>query len=149
MFQSIVVLKKQALMQIIQFKGFPPVSIPLDGTPIGIDQLKNIIDISVEARRRHEQHAQLNKGVWKRFKGWLLGAWWGGNLLEVFSVVDVLWEEVKDLDVFEINELVQFIANKHNLDKEAANKFILLLRQLLEAAKDGKFTLKELQEITF
>lgn len=136
-------------MTVIKFRGFPPVKIPTDGSPLGTYQIKNIIDISVEARSRHEKHAALKKGVWKRWKSWLLGAWWGGNLLQVFSVVDILWEQVKDLDVSELDYLIEYTADKHELNDQAAKKFVLLLKQLLEAAKDGKFTLKELQGITF
>lgn len=132
------------------YKKFPPVVIPDDGSKIGIDGLKNIIDISVEAKRRHKKHLEMKKGIFKRINGWFLGAWYGGVALkDLLGNAQQLWDEVQDLDYKEIELLVYHIKTKHHLDSFNAKRFFEVLKNILEVFKDGKVTLDEIQNIPF
>lgn len=132
------------------YRGFPPIVIPEDGSTLGVDQLKNIIDLSVEARRRHEKHAAMKEGVMKRINGWFLGAWYGGvTLKDIVANIEQIWNEVKDLDVSEIGSLIDHIQVKHKLNQEGARKLFSVLKNVLQILKDGKIELSELRNINF
>lgn len=132
------------------YRGFPPIIIPEDGSTLGIEQLKNIIDLSVEARRRHEKHAAMKKGLMKRINGWFLGAWYGGvTLKDIVANIEQIWNEVKDLDVVEIGTLIDHIQSKHNLDKDGSRKLFSVFKNILRMLKDGKIEISELKDIEF
>ncbi len=136
-------------MKVINIKGFPPVKIPEDGTKIGIEQLKNIVDITFKATLEAENITSLKEksflaklfGGYIRFAVFLLD-----TSVDIYESIPILATEVKDLDFAEINELVLYLAKKYKLDQVKAQKIFDIFKKVLVLLEDGVLTLAELKD---
>ncbi len=135
-------------MKTINIKGFPPIKIPEDGTAIGIDQLKNIIDITFNATLQAANIRSLkDKSILtKLFGGYIkLAIFLLDTSIDIYEAIPILAKEVKDLDFAEINELVLYLAKKYELDKQKAQSIFDVFKKVLSLLEDGVLTLSELK----
>ncbi len=136
-------------MKTINIKGFPPIKIPEDGTPIGIDQLKNIVDITFKATLEAENIASLKGKGWlkKLFGGYIrFAVFLLDTSVDIYEAIPILGKEVKDLDFREINELVLHLAKTYSLDEQKAQKIFDVFKKVLLLLEDGVLTLEELKK---
>lgn len=137
-------------MKVINVKGFPPVKIPSDGTKLGVEQLKNLIDISLEVRKRLLKIKKLRDA---NFFKKLFGGWFSFGLFGLQTAWDLIESapqiasELKDLDWREIEELTLKVAQDHQLNIDAAKLLLDKFKKVAFWLKDGVITLAELKEI--
>ena len=136
-------------MKTINIKGFPPIKIPEDGTLIGINQLKNIIDITFSATLQAANIRSLKDKSFlsKLFGGYIrLAVFLLDTSIDIFEAVPILAKEVKDLDFAEINELVMYLAKQYELDQVKAQSIFDVFKKVLTLLEDGVLTLSELKD---
>lgn len=130
-------------------KSFPPIKIPQDGTLIGIDQIKNIIDISYKSIGEVKNIIGLkDKGILKKlFGGYIRFALFALDTgFNIYEAVPILSKEIKDLDLAEIEELTIHLAKTHKLDEEKALAVFEFFKKVLGILEDGVFKLAELKD---
>ena len=131
-------------------KDFPPIKIPEDGTDIGIEQLKNIIDLTFKATLEAKNIQSLKGKGWlkKLFGGYIrFAVFLLDTSVDIYESVPILAKEVKDLDFAEINELVLYLAKKYEINQHLAQNIFDLFRKVVKLAEDGVITFAELAKI--
>ena len=128
---------------------FPPIKIPLDGTKIGITQLKNIIDITLTASFEVKNIKDLKEKNWlaKLFGGYIrFAVFLLDTSVDIYKAAPILAKEVKDLDYTEINELVLHIAKTWELDETKAQHVFDVFKKTSLWLEDGIITFAELKD---
>lgn len=137
-------------MAVVRAEGFPIINIPTDGTRLGVENLKLLVDISFETRKRIEKIVELkNASPIKRFF-----AGYGRlvvhvleTVLDIMQAAPLIEQEAKDLDMSEIQEMVLYIADTHGLSIDTARKAFNLFKDATLLLKDGKVTFDELKTL--
>ena len=130
-------------------KIFPPIKIPQDGTKIGIEQLKNIINISLEASLQAQNIKSLKDAGWLKriFGGYIkFAVFLLDTSIDIYKAAPILAKEVKDLDYSEILELVLYISGIWSLDEKKAMEVFNLFKKITLWLEDGVITFAELKE---
>lgn len=112
------------------------ISIPVDGTAIGIESLKAIVNHLGRITKRIKEFKKDGKySFWEKMQtGFIIT----GGAIEIATDAGKIWRELEDLDQSEIRELVLYFASSFHIDTAKASLFVEKIAiPILKMLEDG------------